>query len=655
MSNTNTQTTAFFSAAALAGSNDALAVSVNNAGASPAQTATVFAAVAGLATPNGYETFAFNETGTNFVALRGATTVNSTNNVTFAGTGDITVFGDGTAGNFSKIATIDGSTATGAITVTGKTTGATGLLTGDTALTSVKTGAGNDTVDISSMTLANFTANGTTVNLGAGTNTLIVDTSVANTAAALTGITNVQTLGIAGATGTVDMTKLPSSISTVQLASAQAGALTINNAASTFNFNEANFASQNEVINAAGAGASDVLNVTVGTATAGNVGGTQTFNGFETINWTSQGPGNSTVAIVATASAGGSETLNIGGTSAMTFSAPFNGLGISLSGNGTSINITDTATVVIATPTNGGSTNAKAINAGTSGGLLMGGVETGNSGNSGVTITGSAVAGKGNVLEGSAGGDVITGGVFKDTIVTNGGADQISLGAGHSGTHIELYGANNTATSLVAGSVQGGAAGSIVNASDQAAGGFWGVTGGAAPATSIFALFATGGTSVDQSVVTGFSTASDVVDISLAAFSPGATHLGMVHVDGSKVTTAGNAVIANAFSGGVLAGNTGDLVVINGATFNTAAALANALSTGSFSLKFSAVQNAATYEHLLFAYNDASGNAHIADVAVNNAANNAFSGQLQVIASDMVQLTGVSAASLTGANVHFVA
>ena len=83
--------------------------------------------------------------------------------------------------------------------------------------------------------------------------------------------------------------------------------------------------------------------------------------------------------------------------------------------------------------------------------------------------------------------------------------------------------------------------------------------------------------------------------------------------------------------------------------------MANALSTGSFSLKFSAVQNAATYEHLLFAYNDASGNAHIADVAVNNAANNAFSGQLQVIASDMVQLTGVSAASLTGANVHFVA
>ena len=659
VSNTNTLTGAFFTAAALAGASDSLTVTVNNAGTS-ATTATVWTAVAGLATANGYETFAFVESGANFVALRGASTVNLTNNLTFIGAGSITVFGSGTAGEFAKIATIDGSSAAGAITITGKLTGASGLLTGDTSLTSIKTGNADDSVDITSMTLANFTGNNTTVNLGAGVNTLMVDTTVANTGAALTGITNVQILGVANATGTIDASKLPSSVTTIKLANAQVGALTINNGASGLTLDNGNLtANGSQNVSAAGAGTSDVLNIIMGSASGIGLVNTETVTGYETINITSQGSANAIFQLVGTASAGGSETLNIGGTTAMQFSAPGAGVGIVLNGNGTTINITDTAAVTIATPANGGSTNAKSIVATNSGGLLMGGVETGGSGTTGVSITGSSVAGKGNVLEGSTGFDVINGGVFKDSIVTNGGADQITLGAGHSGTHIGLYGANNSTTSLTPGAVQGAAANSVVNNLDQAAGGFWGVTGGtaASAATRIFDLFGasnSGGTSVDQSVVTGFSTASDVIDISLASFATSATHLGLVHVNGSAVT-AGNAVVTSVTSGSTLAGNTVDLVVINGATFANAAALATALKTGTFGLNFSAVQSGATFEHLLFAYNDASGNAHIADVAINNAASASFAAQLQVFASDMVQLTGVSASSLASANLAFVA
>ena len=59
---------------------------------------------------------------------------------------------------------------------------------------------------------------------------------------------------------------------------------------------------------------------------------------------------------------------------------------------------------------------------------------------------------------------------------------------------------------------------------------------------------------------------------------------------------------------------------------------------------------------MLILYNDASGNAHIADVGFENGGTAATttSAVTKIVASDMVELVGVSATSLTANNIHFV-
>ena len=89
------------------------------------------------------------------------------------------------------------------------------------------------------------------------------------------------------------------------------------------------------------------------------------------------------------------------------------------------------------------STNAQVLNASTSGGLIMEGGDAGFTfaptvaQSVGDIITGSAT--KGNVLNGSIGNDTFTGntaGTASDTIVTSGGADKITVAAGHSAPDI---------------------------------------------------------------------------------------------------------------------------------------------------------------------------------------------------------------------------
>jgi hypothetical protein len=62
--------------------------------------------------------------------------------------------------------------------------------------------------------------------------------------------------------------------------------------------------------------------------------------------------------------------------------------------------------------------------------------------------------------------------------------------------------------------------------------------------------------------------------------------------------------------------------------------------------------------HMLFLYNDASGNAHIADVDFENSANASAATTTKavshIVASDMVEVAGVSMTSLTANNIHFV-
>ncbi len=59
--------------------------------------------------------------------------------------------------------------------------------------------------------------------------------------------------------------------------------------------------------------------------------------------------------------------------------------------------------------------------------------------------------------------------------------------------------------------------------------------------------------------------------------------------------------------------------------------------------------------HILFLYNDANNNAHLADVDFLAGTKTANTALLTEHVSDMAELVGVNANSLVGANIHFVA
>ena len=350
-----------------------------------------------------------------------------------------------------------------------------------------------------------------------------------------------------------------------------------------------------------------------------------------------------------TANPGGSEVLNISGTAPLSFGGP-----VILSGTGTAINDTDAAGVSI------GSTNAAVVNAASSGGLSV--TDTNFNGTTGDTITGSTTAA--NSLGGSLGNDVITASkVGGDTIVTNGGADTINLYVHSAIDTIQLTG-NTIGTP------------SVTDNNDLIQAGFWGVPpsgagGGIVPASS---------TSADQSVVTNFSPAVDVLGFATYAwgsnassspyFGGPATSLdhGLTYGDGNStvldifdVVSRGltpPATVIDITTAGATLSTTANVMQVTGANFANAAALAGALSS-TYQLTFAGTGVAAnTDAHMLFLYNDPSGNAHIADVDFENGANataaTTTAAVTKIVASDMVELVGVSAASLAAHNIHFV-
>jgi hypothetical protein len=114
-------------------------------------------------------------------------------------------------------------------------------------------------------------------------------------------------------------------------------------------------------------------------------------------------------------------------------------------------------------------------------------------------------------------------------------------------------------------------------------------------------------------------------------------------------------IIDTVSAGGTLSA-TANVIELSGVTFANAAALATALSS-TFNLIFAGIGVASNNDvHMLFFYNDPSGNAHIADVDFENGSTAATSTSAvsKIVASDMVALVGVSATSLTANNIHFV-
>ena len=317
--------------------------------------------------------------------------------------------------------------------------------------------------------------------------------------------------------------------------------------------------------------------------------------------------------------------------------------GVALSGVTTTINVSTAGSTSIFY------TNAQFIDATSSGGLQMGGPGYGAGANSGQTITGSAA--HPNSIVGSPGNDTITASfVGGDAITTAGGADTIQLNNHTQGDTILLSGFT---ISAVLRSFSFVYAGSIVDANDFAQPGFWGIAPSAVGQTSV----PLASTSADQSFVKNFNPSIDSLQFVSAAWKgdPNFTaSVGLSTGDGHSIVNDVTSLQVVMPTSTMLA--TANVIEINGATFANASALATALSS-SYSLNFASGGVAAGHNaHMLFLYNDTSGNAHIADVDFQNQANSAAATSTtsisHIVASDMVELVGVSATNITANNIH---
>jgi hypothetical protein len=334
------------------------------------------------------------------------------------------------------------------------------------------------------------------------------------------------------------------------------------------------------------------------------------------------------------------------------------------------------------------STNAVLIDASKSGGLIM---EAGDSnfvvsptvaGSTGATIIGSETAG--NVLMGSIGNDKFVSSKSigtNDTIATGGGADIVTLTPGNGSDHVDLFSAFDTKT-VAPGSAAIPRFHSITDSNDVPQLGWWGQATGAT-ATGyqaggfLYAGIATGkGTNLDEVKVSGFESGTDVIDIGAnSGFNHGSIwgsggnngligggveglvqgNVGSINVPGGPGSFL-DANFQNVNSGDNI-GATTRVVALTGQTFFDATAVSAALENNTYNINLAAPLNNNNSMHIIIAYQDFSGNAHIADLAlIANTGTTANIDVMDVHVADMVQLTGVSLAQLVSNenNIHFV-
>ncbi len=450
-------TTLIVNTSALAGAADVVAVNVTGAFGAIGAPNTVSikndTAAAG-ATDNAYETINVNASGATFLALADATSgILSTTRINVAGGGATTLFG-AVAENFSGVTTIDASTQTGGVTITGLNTGATGLLAGNTVLSSFKGGFGADSLDISSLSGAQVQAI-TAGNLDGGAlrDTLILSSAAAQTIVGLNN-SNFETIGITGLTGTVDYSKFGTGVDTLALSSLQTTAAVFTNLASGLTVAlGVNSAANAETFISAGIGLADTVTVSHSGAAGGSLGAL-VYTGFETVNETltvATAPAAVTVAsIFARASVGGQValTLNDASTSPLTITGTTNvdvGGTINVSGSGT-------GGVIFTGAVTAGALNASGLAiAATAAGVTLTAAPTGAIsilGSSGMDIlrgstAADAIGGNGgdDIVDGNFGGDVMAGGAGSDTFGSLIAANDFALMG---------YGVGRSASSLTA-------------------------------------------------------------------------------------------------------------------------------------------------------------------------------------------------------------
>jgi len=542
-----------------------------------------------------------------------------------------------------------------------------------------------------------------------------------------------------GAAGIINMANLPASITTIDYFTPANGSVTINNQtlALTVNVFDQTTAAQNLTVGGP-AGLNDSLTVIVGNPNhvglAGSNGGDALGDikatGDELFTLTSTGGGNVADGVangandidgtILVPTLGGNEQVTISGdtTLQMAVTHSTNGAlqdqtaaGV-LNANNLSVMVINTAATEWGQATagplffqndagaNGGkfapfvnySNNAVSIDATTSGGLISPWGDANFVGNQGDTITGAAnpvghataVGGLllGDVLAGSPGNDVIKSlsTTLPDYIVTNGGADTITLATGHTGAdHIGFYDANGNvnagglyAVAAVQGSITEGGVGAFEFANPSwfgiAANGSSTVIDDGQAGALFNPVLGTGkGTSADQSTVANFAPGQDVLDFSVHAWSTvGLIGTGLTQDSGVLANAApsasptGTAVHAvQVAAGGSIVGTAAaptDFIVLSQGSFLNAAAVAQALAGGSYTLNHSALGGTVEADFLV-AYAGLDNNAHIANLhlAGTGAASTSTATDL-VTVSDMAVLTNVTLVGLAAntGSVHLI-
>jgi len=353
----------------------------------------------------------------------------STTTINITGAGALTLFGDSYYGEFKNLTTINASTMTGNLTITGDLNGGNGLLSDSPLLTSVTLGSGTNFIDLSGYTLAQLDAM-TIINGGTSTgNEVVLDNSVLTGAhAPIPGLTGFTIIGDAGTdgfssgmAGTINWANLPATANELIFygdITYSPGGLNIINTPGIFtvNFQNNDFGDNNITISdASHTSTTDALTLSLGC----NLNGSDatgfhsvvTINGYATVtidaigvNHFATGGENSFVGFDLDSNPGSAPHVIITGMASFDFGTSFftqGGSGPGLQGDianaiatigtpsvsvgpGGVITDTDTGLLTIA------STDASQIDASAGGGLSMNAPDT-NVGE-GVTVIGSSGA-----------------------------------------------------------------------------------------------------------------------------------------------------------------------------------------------------------------------------------------------------------------------
>ena len=357
-------------------------LTVNNVGAATANTATTI----GLA-GTGVTTANLTVTGTNHVNFLNAGGALSTLNIN--GSGALTLYTD----LDTTVTTINASTATGALT----------LMLAGTVVRTVTGGTGNDNFNLGAGYIggAASTSSRDIINGGEGTDIVTVTKAIAQAiAVAQANITSIETLAVSdGVDGSLNLTYW-TGVTRLNLEAARtAAAATITVNSGTTVQMKVDAGDQDTIFVVGGTGTTDTMTLILdsGVDFTGTTGNGETFTGIETLNIQTQSTSIGTVNIFAdttimTATAS-TETMNISGRTAITF----------------------TGTVTADAINGSGLVGAGAIL------TLTGGTS------SAAVITGGEAA---DVLAGSTSADIISGGGGADLITSTGGTDTVTGGAG---------------------------------------------------------------------------------------------------------------------------------------------------------------------------------------------------------------------------------